>query len=184
MAACSLRFTSAGRPRGAAMACHDCTLASVTPLSSSVGTPGRSGERFSLVIASARSLPARICGIAVLTFMNDASTWLPSRSVITGPPPLYGTCTPVVPVCSQNNSAVRWSLLPLPEDAKLILPGLAFSKAITSARVLWGDAAGTTSTLGACTAMETGSRSFSASYGTLNRCGAITKGPSDDTSRV
>ena len=31
---------------------------------------------------------ATICGMAVLMFMNDDSTWLPSRSLITGPPPL------------------------------------------------------------------------------------------------
>ncbi len=70
---------------------------------------------------------------------------------------------PVVPVCCQNSSAVRWSLLPLPEEAKAILFGLAFTKAITSAMVLCGEAAGTTRTLGACTMMVIGSRSLSAS---------------------
>ncbi|MDT4873948.1 hypothetical protein FQZ97_1092200 [compost metagenome] len=127
MASCTRFFTSAGRPLGAATACQDCTLASFTPLSSRVGTSGSSGERLALVMARARSLPALICGMAVLMFMKDDSTWLPSRSLITGPPPLYGTCTPLVPVCCQKSSAVRWSLLPLPEEAKVILPGLAFT---------------------------------------------------------
>ena len=49
---------------------------------------------------------------------------------------------PLVPVCSQNSSAVRWSDEPLPDDAKVILSGLAFSAATTSATVLYGDAAG------------------------------------------
>ena len=40
---------------------------------------------------------------------------------------------PLVPVASQNSSAVRWSLLPLPEEAKVILSGVAFNCAITSA---------------------------------------------------
>ena len=59
---------------------------------------------------------------------------------------------PVVPVCNQNNSAVKWSLLPLPEEAKVILLGLAFWKAMTSAIDLKGELAGTTNTFGACTA--------------------------------
>ena len=88
MAVCSFAFTSAGMPLGAATACHEFTLASLMPSSSSVGTVGSSGERLALVIESARSLPAMICGMAVLMFMNDDSTWLPSRSVMTGPPPL------------------------------------------------------------------------------------------------
>ena len=52
------------------------------------GTSGCTGERWALVMLSARSLPALICGSAVLMFMKLASTWLPSRSVMTGPPPL------------------------------------------------------------------------------------------------
>ena len=58
------------------------------PDSSIVGTSGSSGERFALVIASARSLPALMCGRPVLMFMKVASTWPPSRSDIAGAPPL------------------------------------------------------------------------------------------------
>ncbi len=58
---------------------------------------------------------------------------------------------------------------------------MRFRFASTSARFLCGDDAGTTSTLGACTAMVMGSKSFSASYCTpLIRCGAITNGPSEE----
>ena len=58
----------------------------------------------------------------------------------------------MVPVCCQNSSAVRWSLVPLPAEAKVILLGFAFWNAMTSASVLCGELAGTASTLGACTA--------------------------------
>src|SRR5205085_8594180 len=114
-----------------------------------------------------------------------ASTWPPSRSLMAGPPPLYGTCRPSVCVCCQNSSAERWSEEPLPEEAKLTLPGVFFRCASSSATLLSGELIGTTSTLGACTATVIGSRSFSASYCTpLIRCGAITNGPREDTNRV
>ena len=57
-----------------------------------------------------------------------------------------------MPVICQNSSAVRWSLEPLPDEAKLILPGLALWNASTSDTDLCGELAGTASTLGACTA--------------------------------
>ena len=44
------------------------------PNSSKVGTLGNKGERLALVIDSARNLPAKICGMAVLTFMKEEST--------------------------------------------------------------------------------------------------------------
>ena len=50
-----------------------------------------------------------------------------------------GTCTPLVLVCCQNSLAVRWSLLPLPDEAKGHLARLGLWKAITSASDLWGD---------------------------------------------
>ena len=96
-------------------------------------------------------------------FWNEASTWPPSRSLIAGPPPLYGMCSPLLPVCSQNSSAVRWSDEPLPDDANDTFSGVFFCAAITSATVLNGEAAGTTSTLGACTATVIRSKSLPAS---------------------
>jgi hypothetical protein len=90
-----------------------------------------------------------------------------------------------VPVCCQSSSAERWSDEPLPEEAKLTLPGFFFRCASNSATLLSGELAGTTSTFGACTAIVIGSKSFSASYCTaLIRCGAITNGPSEDTNSV
>ena len=58
-------------------------------------------------------------------FMYVASTWPPSMSFRAGPPPLYGTWTALVPVSCQNSSAVRWSEVPLPDDANVILSGFA-----------------------------------------------------------
>jgi hypothetical protein len=90
-----------------------------------------------------------------------------------------------VPVCCQNSSAVRWSLEPLPAEAKVILPGFAFRLATTSATLLCGEFAGTTSTLGDATATVIRSKSFSASYcRPLTRCGTITSGPSEVTRKV
>src|SRR3546814_20787493 len=58
------------------------------PDSCKVGTSGSKGERFALVLAKAFSLPDLICGMAVLMFMNDASTCAPNKDASTGPPPL------------------------------------------------------------------------------------------------
>jgi hypothetical protein len=85
-------------------------------------------------------------------FMKVASTVPASRSCIAGAPPLYGTWTALVPVSCQNSSAVRWSDVPLPADAKVILSGFALMNFIRSANVLCGELAGTVSTFGACTA--------------------------------
>ena len=101
--------------------------------------------------------------MTALMFWNEASTWPPSRSEIAGAPPLYGTWMPSVPVCDQNSSAVRWSDEPLPDEAKVVLPGVFFNAASRSAVLLKGEAAGTTSTLGACTATVSRSRSLAAS---------------------
>ena len=53
------------------------------------------------------------------------STWPPIRSVSAGPAPLYGTCSMLQPVIDLNSSPERCTEVPLPDDAMLILPGLA-----------------------------------------------------------
>ena len=55
---------------------------------------------------------------------------------------------------------MRWSDEPLPEEAKVSLFGVCFAAASTSATVFSGEAAGTTSTLGACTATISRSKSL------------------------
>ena len=55
-----------------------------------VGTSGAPGLRSREVIASARSLPARTCGIDTSTLSNIIETWPPTRSCTAGAAPLYG----------------------------------------------------------------------------------------------
>ena len=65
-------------------------------------------------------------------------------------------------VCGcQKSAAVRWSDEPLPDEANEIESGFALSAAITSATLFNGEEAGTTSTLGACTATVIRSKSLS-----------------------
>ena len=63
------------------------------PASSSVGTSGSADERLAVVTASARSLPALMCGSTGVIVSKDIVTWPPSRSVASGPLPLYGMWT-------------------------------------------------------------------------------------------
>ena len=57
------------------------------PLSVMVGTSGTIGERFALVTASARSLPALTCWTAVAMLSNATSKVPPSSSGIIWPLP-------------------------------------------------------------------------------------------------
>jgi hypothetical protein len=56
---------------------------------------------------------------------------------------------------------------PVPNEPKLSLPGLAFAWAMNSFRLLAGNSGLTTSTRYDRQICETGSKSFSGSYGTL-----------------
>src|SRR5450759_1652530 len=96
-------------------------------VSATVGTSGSSGERFAVVTASARNLPALMWAIDDGKLSNVTCTWPPSRSVSIGAEPLYGICVIFRPVIILNNSPDRWIEVPLPEDAMLILSGLAFT---------------------------------------------------------
>src|SRR4029077_2702529 len=91
-AACSFDLISGGSPFGPATACQDVTTTPLTPASAMVGTCGSSCVRRSEVTPRARSLPALMCWTTALMFWNEASTCPPSRSLIAGAPPLYGTC--------------------------------------------------------------------------------------------
>ena len=59
----------------------------------SAGTSGSNGTRFCVVTARARNLPPFRCCIAGSSVANPLGECPPSRSVIKGPEPLYGTCT-------------------------------------------------------------------------------------------
>src|SRR4029453_15419183 len=92
-----------------------------------VGTSGKSGDRAVEVTASARKDPARICWRIEGILSKITWTWPPSRSVIAGAAPRYGTCCIFVPVIAMNISPDRCTEVPLPDDAKFTLPGLAFT---------------------------------------------------------
>ena len=73
--------------------------------------------RFSVVTASARSLPDRACESAADAVTMRNGTWPAMVSVTAGPPPLYGTCTMLIPVLSFSNSPAMWPGVPLPAEA-------------------------------------------------------------------
>src|SRR5690606_23292066 len=83
---------------------HDCTEKSGMQDSASVGISGAEGDRSDVVTPRARSLPACALGSTVGILSKIESTCPPSRSVMAGPLPRYGTCRILVPVCSLNNS--------------------------------------------------------------------------------
>ena len=61
------------------------------PSSANVGRLVIAGLRWSEISASGTSGPARICSRTLDSARAPKDTWLPSRSVINGPPPRYGT---------------------------------------------------------------------------------------------
>ena len=54
-------------------------------------------------------------------------TWPPNRSVIAGAAPRYGTCCILTSAIAMNISPDRCTEVPLPEDARFTLPGLALA---------------------------------------------------------
>src|SRR5262245_26980527 len=86
----SLSTISAGVAFGAPT--PDQALASYPGRNSlTVGRSGSPSQRVAVVTANGRSLPALICSIVSDVEPNRTCTCPPSRSVITGPPPRYGT---------------------------------------------------------------------------------------------
>ena len=72
-------------------------------------------------------------------------------------------CTILTPVSILNISADMWIEVPLPEDAKLILPGFAFASAMNSATDLAGTEGFTIITFGTSATIAAGARSRSRS---------------------
>jgi hypothetical protein len=50
-------------------------------------------------------------------FAKASCTWPPSRSIIAGPPPLYGTCCIFTPASISNMTADRCVAPPVLEEA-------------------------------------------------------------------
>ena len=178
--------TAGGRPLGATMACHEVTSTFLTPASASVGTSGSTGERF----GAGDGQRAHLAALDVLQHRVDVlerRVDLAAHQV--GDARARRPCTARGrPWCRSAARTARWSggrscrCRPRRSSS---CPGLAFSYAMTSATLLCGELAGTTSTLGDCTATVIRSKSFSASYCMpLIRCGTMTSGPSEVTRKV
>src|SRR3954469_23390329 len=57
----------------------------------------------------------------------------PARvATVAGPAPLYGTCTMSIFAIDFNSSPARCGVLPTPDDAYLIAPGLALASSMNS----------------------------------------------------
>ena len=126
-----------------------------------MGSSGAAGERFALVTASALSLPLFTCGIADSIVSNISAAWPPMTSVSAGALPLYGTWFILTPAMELKSSAERCVDWPLPEEAKLSVPGFALASAISSATFFAGRAGLTTITSGPLVSCETGTKSLS-----------------------
>src|SRR5258705_3363123 len=124
-----------------------------------VGTSGGAAGRFGPVDPRARSLPAFTCGVAVVAEANTDGICPPSRSLIAGPPPLYGTWTRLAFAVSRNSSPARLPALPIPDVPYVIPPGLLFASLTYSASVFACTEEFTTSTLPETVAIETGAKS-------------------------
>ena len=130
-------------------------------------------ERFALVVPSARNFPAFTCGTAVVAEANTERICPPSRSLIAGPPPLYGTWMRLAFAVSRNSSPARLPALPTPEVPYGRPPGRLFASFTYSAMVLAGRDGCTTSTFPDTVAMEIGAKSRNGLYGSFElRCGA------------
>ena len=76
-------------------------------------------------------------------------------------------CVNLTPAAFWNDSAARCATVPLPDDAKLMLPGCALASFTTSASVWKGESALATITSGELATRLIGVRSFTGSYGSL-----------------
>ncbi|MNT31378.1 hypothetical protein D3C72_1672110 [compost metagenome] len=82
-----------------------------------VSTSGVAGARRVPLMASARSLPARISGTDEEVSTKATRTMPPCMSFRICGTVLYGTCRMRMPVCIFRASMVRWPPDPMPHDA-------------------------------------------------------------------
>src|SRR2546421_4709540 len=129
-----------------------------------VGTSGKVGERLAPATASARILPALICGADEVP-EKSAATSPDMVAAVAGAPPLYGTWTISKPARSFSISIVSWCWLPLPPEA-YASGGLLFrAYSMNSGKVFGGSAGLIDSTNWFDTRLDTGVRSLSVSRG-------------------
>ena len=159
----SLSTTGAGVAAGATTPYQVPVSKPGRPDSAIVGTSGRMATRLSDDTASGRILPAFTCGIRVTMLSNCAWNTPPSRSLVAGALPLYGTCTAEMPAALVKNSPPRCCAVPAPPLPMFSLPGLALAKSMSSLSVRAGSVELATSSSGALTSSDTGAKSLTES---------------------
>src|SRR5262245_54935516 len=160
---CSRSTMALGVPAGTRTPCMVSASCSGRPASAKVGTSGKSGDRFGVVTANARSLPSLTCGTTGVTTVKAMRVWPASADWIAGADPLNGTWTRSSPCESLNSSPERCGVVPSPAEAKLYLPGLALISEMSSLTVRAGIEGCTVSTLGETAARVTGAKSLKGS---------------------
>jgi len=96
-------------------------------VAATVGVSGSCAAGSVEVTASARSEPDLMCWITDGMLSKITCTWPPIRSVSASAAPRYGTCCILAPVIDMNISPERCTEVPLPDEARFTLPGLAFT---------------------------------------------------------
>src|SRR5471030_645874 len=104
-----------------------------------VGISGSESARVRLDTAIGLTRPLLIKAIAAGSDENITCTCPLARSVNAAGAPLYGTCVQVTLTIERKSSPERCVIVPAPDDATLIWPGLAFASAIRSLTVLTGN---------------------------------------------
>jgi hypothetical protein len=127
ISACRRATIAGGVPAGAASPIQVVKRKPGNPCSAIVGTSGSSAIRCAPVVPSAFSLPPWMCASGVWT--TSIIRWMrpASRSVTAAEAPLYGTWTMSMPARDLKSSPARCSVLPMPAEPKLSLPGFAFA---------------------------------------------------------
>ena len=141
--------TSSGVPAGATSMNHREKSMPGRPASAKVGTSGSRLVRARVETASGRTLRDSMKGRMVPTLSHSACTLPPSRSVMAGAAPLYGTWVTLAPASRANSPAQMWCGEPSPALARVNWPGCWRAKAISWRRSPAGAPGPATSTSGA-----------------------------------
>ena len=168
----SLSRTSFGVPAGAHTAFH-WLMSNPGSVSASAGTSGNNSARWGVVTARARNLPAFICCSAGSNVTNPLAICPPSKSMIAGAMPLYGTCTMSIWVSNFSHSPAKCWGLAAPAEPNVSDPGFAFAYAIYSFTDLTGTDGCTTSASGLTVASVIGAKSLTGSYGIFGKSATL-----------
>ena len=95
-----------------------------------------------------RRRPSRICGTATVELKNPPCTWPEITAACAGAAPLNGTCVSSIPATEADSAMARWPALPMPAEAMVNPPGLAFAAAMKPGRPVIPVAGCTASTIG------------------------------------